>query len=262
MVKELDTIKDLKLKNVNKLSEIIFCAGPCAVESYENLYSIASILKENGANLIRAGAFKPRTSPYEFQGLGIEGLNIIKAISKELNVEFVSELTDIRHLDIFLNTLDYIQVGSRNMYNTSLLKELGKTNKTIILKRGISATYTEWLLAAEYIALEGNTKIIMCERGIRAFDNYYRNTLDIAAVPYIKQYLPIIVDLSHSLGNINFTKNLALAAMAAGADGIMLEVHNEPSKALCDANQAIDINTFIDIKNCIKKLLATLKHYV
>jgi len=252
-------IKNISELKINKLSKKIirpiFCAGPCAVESYESLYKISKDLKEKGANLIRAGAFKPRTSPYDFQGLGLEGLNIIKSIKKELNIEFVSELTDLRYLDAFLDTINYIQVGSRNMYNTPLLKELGKTNKTIVLKRGIAATYKEWLFAAEYIALEGNTNIIMCERGIRTFNNFYRNTLDIAAVPYIKQYLPIIVDLSHSLGHPSYVKELALASFAAGADGIMLEVHNEPSKALCDAGQAVDLTYFTDIINKALKLI-------
>ena len=236
-------------------SDTIFCAGPCAVESYEQLFSISKELKNCGANLIRAGAFKIRTSPYDFQGLGIEGVNIIKAVSKELNIPFVSEITDIKYLDLFLDSIDIIQLGSRNMYNTELLKELGKIRKPILLKRGLSATYTEWLNSAQYIAKEGNTNITMCERGIRSFDNYFRNTLDISAVPYVKQFLPIIVDLSHSLGRPQFVEKLAYASICAGADGIMIEVHNNPEKALCDGKQALDINTFSKIVKNSKKLL-------
>lgn len=246
------------LKKLNIKENKIFCAGPCAVESYEQLYFIASELLKKGANIIRAGAFKPRTSPYSFQGLGLEGINIIKAVSTELKVPFVSEITDFKYLDIFLENIDFIQIGSRNMYNSELLKELGKIKKPILLKRGISATYEEWLNAAEYILKEGNTDIILCERGIRGFDNFFRNTLDLSSVPYIKQFMPIIVDVSHACGKTEFIESLTYASFAAGADGVMLEVHNNPQNSLCDAQQAISINKFEEILINSKKLLKAL----
>lgn len=250
-------ISQIKANAISSLTRDthIFCGGPCAVESYEQVFEIAKELKNNGANLIRAGAFKPRTSPYDFQGLGLEGLEIIESISKELEISFVSEITDLKYLDSFINSVSVIQVGSRSMYNTELLKELGKTNKTILLKRGISATYSEWLNAAEYIALGGNTNIIMCERGIRTYENYFRNTLDIAAISYIKQFLPVIVDLSHSIGRPQYIEKLAYASIVAGADGIMVEVHNKPELALCDGKQAISINTFSKILKNSKKII-------
>lgn len=246
------------LKKLKIIENKIFCAGPCAVESYEQLYSISAELIKQGANLIRAGAFKPRTSPYSFQGLGSEGVKIIKRVSVELKVPFVSEITDLKYLDLFIENIDLIQVGSRSMYNTELLKELGKTKKPILLKRGLSATYKEWLNAAEYILLEGNSELIMCERGIRSFDSFFRNTLDLSAVPYIKQFLPIMVDVSHACGKPEFMEPLCYASFAAGADGVMLEVHNNPDKALCDAEQAINTETFALILNNSKKLLKTL----
>ena len=216
-------------------------AGPCSVESYEQLYKIASKVKESGANILRGGAFKPRTSPYDFQGLGKEGLDILSAVRDELNMPIVSEIVSIEDLDLFHDNVDLIQVGARNMQNYDLLKHLGSIGKPILLKRGLNATYEEWIMSAEYIMASGNPDVIFCERGIRTFEPYTRNTLDLQSIPVIKKFthLPIIADPSHAGGKWWIVEPMAKAAMAAGADGLMIEVHFDPDNALSDGAQSL-----------------------
>jgi len=242
------------------LEKPIIIAGPCSVENYEIMDKTVKFLKELGIEFIRGGVFKPRTSPYSFQGLGLEGIDILKDIKHKYSVKIVSEVLDVRDLEDMFDVVDVIQVGSRNMYNYPLLKELGKINKTVLLKRGISATIEEWLNAAEYIALEGNRDIILCERGIRTFETYTRNTLDLNCIPVVKQNtsLRIIVDPSHGTGRRELVKPLSLAAIAVGADGLLIEVHPEPQKALSDGFQSVDFNEFkeiytkvLDVFSCI-----------
>ncbi len=223
-----------------------FIAGPCAVESYDMMDKIAKYLVAKGINAIRAGAFKPRTCPDEFQGLGIEALEILDKIRKKYKVKIVSEIVDIRYLDKMLDTVDILQVGTRNMHNFELLKALGRINFPILLKRGFNATIKEFIAASSYILQGGNEKVLLCERGIRSFDAGTRNLLDLSCVAIIKYELkyPIIVDISHSLGRKDIALPMAKAALAAGADGIMVEVHNNPSIALSDANQQMSILEF------------------
>ena len=227
-----------------KLGSMI--AGPCAVESREQLNAAASLLKEKQIRILRAGAYKPRTSPDSFQGLGREGIKIIKDISQKYELISATEIMDIRELDYMIPAIDILQVGSRNMYNYSMLKELGKTNKPILLKRGLMATLEEFIYAADYIRSEGNQKVIMCERGIRTFEVATRNTLDLSCVALLKMRVefPIVVDLSHSLGRKDIMEPMAKASVAAGADFLMLEVHPEPQKALSDAKQQLDLQEF------------------
>ncbi len=222
----------------NKLSII---AGPCSVESEEQIISIAKDVKKSGATCLRGGAFKPRTSPYAFQGLEMDGLELLKLAKKETGLPIVTELMSIDLLDTFVENVDIIQIGARNMHNFSLLKELGKTNKTILLKRGLCATIEEFLMSAEYIMAGGNENVILCERGIRTYETYTRNTLDLSAIPAIKKlsHLPIIVDPSHATGRNFMIEPLSKAAVAVGADGLIIEVHNDPENALCDGPQSI-----------------------
>ncbi|WP_099189201.1 3-deoxy-7-phosphoheptulonate synthase [Tepidibacter mesophilus] len=233
----------------------LIIAGPCAVESYEQLLMIAKFIKRKGANVLRGGAYKPRTSPYSFQGMKEEGLKIFKSVKKEVDIPIVTELLDVRDLDKIYDVADIIQIGSRNMHNFSLLSEVGKQDKPVLLKRGMSATIKEWINAAEYIAVEGNTNIIMCERGIRTYDDYTRNTLDLAAVPILKREtgLPVIVDPSHGTGIKELVKPMSLASFAAGADGIMIEVHPEPEKALSDGPQSLTFDEFEDVVESLNK---------
>jgi 3-deoxy-7-phosphoheptulonate synthase len=221
--------------------QVILMAGPCAVESQEQILEIASIVKKSGATVLRGGAFKPRSSPYSFQGLGEPGLRYLKEAGDQENLVTVSEVMDNTQVDTVAAYIDILQVGARNMHNYSLLKELGKINKPILLKRGIAATIEEWLMAAEYVMSGGNDQIILCERGIRTFEKYTRNTLDISAIPVIKKlsHLPIIVDPSHATGIRNKVAPMARAAVAAGADGLLIEVHNHPDKALSDGAQSL-----------------------
>jgi 3-deoxy-7-phosphoheptulonate synthase len=221
-------------------------AGPCAIESYEQLEHIAESLLELGLIFFRGGAFKPRTSPYSFQGIGHEGLKMLGAIRNKYNLRIVSEIMDVRDIELGLQYIDLIQIGSRNMHNTPLLKELGKTNHPVLLKRGWMATLEEFLMAVEYIRSEGNNNIAVCERGIRTFETSTRNTLDISSVAIIKKEtnLPIIIDLSHSLGRKDIMLPVAKAVYALGADGIMIEVHNNPQKALSDSSQQLSIDEF------------------
>ncbi len=222
--------------------QIQVIAGPCSVETQQQMDLSAQYVNEAGCRLMRGGAFKPRTSPYTFQGKGVEGLDMFRQAASKFKLPIVTELMDVRMLDTFLeNDVDVIQIGTRNMQNFDLLKEVGRTNKPVILKRGMSATISEWLMAAEYIAAGGNHNIIFCERGIRTFETYYRNVLDVTAIPVIKKetHLPIIVDPSHAGGKAWMVAALSQAAIAAGADGLLVEMHPNPTEAWCDADQAL-----------------------
>ncbi len=222
-------------------------AGPCSVESAEQVTEIARRCKAAGANILRGGAFKPRTSPYSFQGMGPDGLKLLAAAKEETGMPIVSEIMDIGDLPYFIDAgVDMLQIGARNMQNYSLLKEIGKTNIPVLLKRGLSATYEEWLMAAEYIIAGGNRNIVLCERGIRTFETKTRNTLDVSAIPMIHElsHLPIIMDPSHAAGMSRFVRPLSLASTSAGADGLMIEVHNDPAHALCDGPQALKPEAF------------------
>ncbi len=220
-------------------------AGPCSVESEEQIVEIAKSVKKSGATLLRGGAFKPRTSPYAFQGLKSQGLDLLKIARKETGLPIVTEIMRSSHIDMF-ESVDIIQVGARNMQNFELLKELGKIDKPILLKRGLSATIEEWLMSAEYIMAGGNSKVILCERGIRTYENFTRNTLDISAIPIVKKlsHLPVIVDPSHASGKSWLVEPLAMAAVAAGADGLIIEVHNDPPHALSDGAQSLTPEQF------------------
>lgn len=231
----------------------VIMAGPCAIESYDQLLKTAKFVKSQGANILRGGAFKPRTSPSSFKGLREEGLEILKAVKEETKLAVITELMDVRDLEKLYAVSDIIQIGSRNMQNFSLLTEVGKQDKPVMLKRGISATISEWIGAAEYIACEGNQNIIMCERGIRTYNDYTRNTLDLAAVPIIQKEtgLPVIVDPSHGTGVRELVKPMSLAAMACGADGLMIEVHPNPSEALSDGMQSLHFDEFEDLMNSL-----------
>lgn len=222
-------------------------AGPCSVESREQICGIARQVKAAGARFLRGGAFKPRTSPYSFQGLKAEGLELLREAKKETGLPIVTELMSEKHIDLFLESgVDIIQVGARNMQNFELLKELGKIRKPILLKRGLSNTIEELLMSAEYIMAGGNSQVILCERGIRTFEPYTRNTLDISAIPILKRFshLPVVVDPSHASGHSWLVEPLALAAVAAGADGLIIEVHNNPAKALSDGAQSLTPGQF------------------
>ena len=240
-----DTIVDV---NGSKVGEnfVGIMAGPCSVESEEQVVEIAKAVKKSGANFLRGGAFKPRTSPYSFQGLELEGLELLKIAKQETGLPIVTELMSVDYLDRFVEDVDIIQIGARNMQNFNLLKEVGKTKTPVLLKRGMSSTIEEWLMSAEYIMAGGNENVILCERGIRTFETATRNTLDLSAVPVIKQksHLPIIIDPSHATGKRDLVEPLAKAAIAVGADGLMIEVHNNPAKALCDGKQSIKPDTF------------------
>jgi len=229
-------------------------AGPCSVETREQVVSVAKSVKMGGAHLMRGGAFKPRTSPYSFQGLGMPGLDLLKEAKAETGLPIVTEIMSTDALDRFVEEVDLIQVGARNMQNYSLLKELGKTNKPILLKRGLSATVQEWIMSAEYIMAEGNTNVILCERGVRTFETYTRNTLDLSAVCAAKQlsHLPVIVDPSHAAGLWWMVPALAKAAVAVGADGLLIEVHNDPERALCDGAQSLKPERFAELMGELK----------
>ena len=230
------------ISNIKK--DKIFIAGPCTFGSYDEIYRIASSLKALGITNLRAGVFKARTSPYSFQGMHEEGMNILIDIKKKMNVKIVVELMTIEQIEKYSDYVDIIQIGSRNMYNYELLKELGKIRNPILLKRGLMATYKEWLLAAEYILKSGNDGVILCERGIRAFNSdETRNVLDLQAIPYIhtNSNLPIIVDPSHASGNSYMVEPMSRAAIVAGCDGLIIETHTNPEESLCDSKQTINI---------------------
>lgn len=222
--------------------ELTIIAGPCSVESEEQIHTIAELVAQNGAHILRGGAFKPRTSPYDFQGLGESGLQFLKAAAEKNHLLCISEVMDTQDIDLVGQYVDIFQIGSRNMQNFSLLKRIGQTNKPVMLKRGMAATYTDWLMAAEYILESGNPNVILCERGIRTFETYTRNTLDLAAIPAIHElsHLPIIVDPSHGTGRRSLVPAMAYAAVAAGAEGVMVEVHMNPDEALSDGKQTLD----------------------
>ena len=235
-------------------------AGPCSVESEEQIIAVASAVKESGASILRGGAFKPRTSPYAFQGMKDEGIRLLLEAKKATGLPIVTEIMNISTLDLFAD-VDIIQVGARNMQNFDLLKELGKTDKPILLKRGLANTLQELLMSAEYIMSEGNSKVILCERGIRTFETATRNTLDLSAVPVLHNltHLPVVVDPSHATGKADLVAPMAYAATAAGADGIMVEVHNDPAHALCDGPQSLKPEVFDALAKKLLKLHAAVK---
>ncbi len=236
-----------------------FIAGPCSVESEEQIVSVARSVKASGAALLRGGAFKPRTSPYDFQGLGADGLELLRHAKKVTGMPIVTEIMDIGKLPLF-EDVDVIQVGARNMQNFELLKELGHIDKPILLKRGLANTMKELLMSAEYIMAGGNERVILCERGIRTYETYTRNTLDVSAVPMLHEltHLPVIVDPSHATGLSRLVPSMSLAAAAAGADGLMIEVHNDPRKALCDGAQSLTPEQFDDVARRVRRVLEAL----
>jgi len=240
-------------------SQFAFIAGPCSVESEEQVMEIAKAVKAAGATMLRGGAFKPRTSPYDFQGLKADGIEILLKAKKETGLPIVTEIMNANHLPMF-EEVDVIQVGARNMQNFELLKELGRTKKPILLKRGLANTLKELLMSAEYVMAGGNENIILCERGIRTFETYTRNTLDISAVPMLQEltHLPIIIDPSHATGVAKLVKPMALSAAAAGADGLMIEVHNDPAHALCDGPQSLTPEKFAEVTASVNKVLAAI----
>jgi 3-deoxy-7-phosphoheptulonate synthase len=254
--KQADTIVDVGGVQIGDGNPVMI-AGPCSVESYDQLNAIAEFLADNGAQIIRGGAFKPRTSPYSFQGLEEEGLQIIKKVKEKYSIPFVTEITDADQLDLFLEyEIDMLQIGARNMYNYSLLKKVAKTGKPILLKRGMSASFEEFMLAAEYILNEGNKNVILCERGIRTFENSTRNILDLNTLALVKKlsHLPIIADPSHAAGHYDLVENLGLGAIAAGADGVIVEVHNDPKVALSDGAQSLNFETYKKFETKYEKL--------
>ena len=230
-------------------------AGPCSVESEDQIIQVARAVKEAGATILRGGAYKPRTSPYAFQGLGSQGLELLRAARAATGLPICTELMDLRHLDEF-HDIDIIQIGARNMQNFDLLKEVGKTDKPILLKRGLSSTIQEWLMSAEYIMSEGNEKIILCERGIRTYETATRNTLDLSCVPILHElsHLPVVVDPSHATGKARLVTPMAVAAAASGADGLMIEVHNDPAHALCDGAQSLTPEKFAVLADKVSKI--------
>ncbi|MFC1819705.1 3-deoxy-7-phosphoheptulonate synthase [Thermodesulfobacteriota bacterium] len=258
---EADKKTVISVGNVRIGAEFAVIAGPCSVESEEQIKKTALKVKEAGANMLRGGAFKPRSSPYSFQGLGIKGLKILEKAGKETGLPVVTEVLDPRDVSWVCEYADILQVGTRNMQNFSLLKEVGKVDKPVLLKRGMYSTLEEWLNCAEYILAEGNPYVILCERGIRSFESYTRNTLDLGIVPSVKEvsHLPIFVDPSHGTGRLSIIEPMSLAAMAAGADGIMVEVHCNPSEALCDGEQSMSPNMFEDMMKKLQVLGSCMK---
>lgn len=236
-------------------NHLAMIAGPCSVESEEQVIEIAKAAKAAGANLLRGGAFKPRTSPYAFQGMGSEGLDILVAAKKATGLPIVSELMSAEYIEEFNEKVDLVQIGARNMQNFTLLKEVGKRcTKPILLKRGLSSTYEEWIMSAEYIMASGNPNVILCERGVRTFESYTRNTLDLQAIPVIKKltHLPIIIDPSHAGGKWWLVEPMAKAAVAAGCDGLMIEVHNNPECAMCDGPQSLKPKKYTELLQQLK----------
>ena len=249
-----DTVIDLKPTSIGGGTPV-FIAGPCSVESYDQVRQIATSLRHLNVPIMRGGAFKPRTSPYDFQGLGIEGLKILKEVATEFGLKTVSEIVDAAHISIAHRYIDIIQIGSRNMHNFELLKAAGQADIPVLLKRGLCATLDEWMHAAEYIVSQGNRQVILIERGIRTYETATRNTLDISAIPILKQetHLPVLVDVSHSTGRKNIFLPCAKAALAAGADGLMVEVHPNPAVALSDVGQQLDLEQFEQFFEQLKK---------
>jgi len=242
--------------------DFVVVAGPCSVESEAQVLDTARAVKAAGADMLRGGAFKPRTSPYAFQGLGIQGLKILEKAKKETGLPIVTEVVDPRDVSWVAEFADVLQIGTRNMQNYSLLKEVGKSGRPVLLKRGMYSTLEEWLNCAEYVLSEGNPDVILCERGIRTFETYTRNTLDLSAVPAIKElsHLPIIIDPTHSTGRISLIASMSMAAVAAGADGMIIEVHSKPEEALCDADQALTPDIFSNIMKRLRPLKSFLNN--
>ncbi len=246
----------ISVNGVKVGKEFVVIAGPCSVESEEQTLKTAQKVKAAGANMLRGGAFKPRTSPYDFQGLGLQGLKILEKAKKETGLPVVTEVTDPRDVSWVSEYADVLQVGTRNMQNFTLLKEVGKVNKPVLLKRGMYSTLKEWLNCAEYILAAGNPDVILCERGIRTFETHTRNTLDLSIVPCVKEvsHLPIIVDPSHGTGRLSIIEQMSLASMAVGADGLMIEVHYDPSEAICDKDQAMPPAMFTELMKKLNRL--------
>lgn len=250
-----DTVVDVSGVKVGS-GNMAYIAGPCSVETYEQVLSIAKEIKAAGANMLRGGAFKPRTSPYSFQGLGLEGLDILCAVKEEVGLPIVTELMSPEYLDVFNEKVDLIQIGARNMQNFDLLKQLGQVDRPILLKRGLNATYEEWMMSAEYIMASGNENVILCERGVRTFETYTRNTLDLQSVPVLRKltHLPVIIDPSHAGGKWWLVDSMAKASVAAGADGLMIEVHNNPEAALCDGAQSLKPEKYSELLKDVKQI--------
>lgn len=246
----------VRVGNVKVGDGFIIIAGPCSVESEEQLLETARAVKAAGADMLRGGAFKPRTSPYAFQGLGLKGLKLLEKARDETGLPIVTEVLDTRDVSWVCEYADILQIGARNMQNFSLLKEVGKVDKPILLKRGMYSTIEEWLNCAEYILNDGNPNVILCERGIRTFETYTRNTLDLSAVPVAKEltHLPVITDPSHGTGKLSLIKSMCLASVACGSDGLMLEVHRNPAEALSDKDQALTPTQFADITKDVRAL--------
>lgn len=241
--------------------EFTIIAGPCAVESEKQMEAIGEFLSDLGVKIIRGGAFKPRTSPKSFQGLGFEGLKILKKLKKHYGFKVISEIMDPRDIEHAYEYIDIYQIGSRNMQNYSLLKEIGKTDKPVLLKRGMSATIDEWIKASEYIRMEGNNRIILCERGIRTFENYTRNTLDLMSVPIMKSETkyPVLIDPSHGTGIRELVLPASKAALAIGADGLIIEIHPQPEKALSDGDQSLDFTGFKNLLDEVNSMIKSLR---
>ena len=255
-----DSIIDLGKNTKIGGKKVVVMAGPCAVENLNLLREIASSIKKQGVKVLRGGAFKPRTSPYTFQGLGQEGLEYLKQIADELEMVTVTEVMDTRDVKLVARYADVLQIGARNMQNFNLLREVGETQKPILLKRGMSSTIKEWLMSAEYIVSEGNFNVILCERGIRTFEDFTRNTLDVSAIPAVKQlsHLPVIVDPSHAAGKWNLIHPLSKASVAAGCDGLIIEVHTHPEEALSDGAQSLIPEKFAQLITELKTLVKAI----
>lgn len=242
----IDTVVTIKGVQIGE-NEIVVAAGPCAIESREQLLEAAKAVKDAGVKVLRGGAFKPRTSPYSFQGLGVEGLKLLKEVGEQTGLVTITEVIDQHDLQVVLDHVDILQIGARNMQNYPLLTAVGKSNRPVVIKRGPSATIDEWLLAAEYVLAQGNPNVVLCERGVHPLDREYtRYTLDLSAVPVVKflSHLPVIVDPSHACGNWRFVAAMSKAAVAAGADGLLIEVHPNPNTALCDGTQSLRLESF------------------
>jgi 3-deoxy-7-phosphoheptulonate synthase len=241
--------------------DVVMMAGPCTIESEHQLFETARAVARAGAKVLRGGAYKPRTSPYSFQGMGVEGLKLLQAAGKEFGMGTVSEVMEISQIETMAKYVDILQIGARNMQNFNLLSAVGQTRKPILLKRGMSATVQEWLLAAEYVMAGGNYQVILCERGIRTFDTYMRNTLDIGAIPVVHKlsHLPIVVDPSHATGRRDKVVPLARAAVAAGADGLLIEVHVDPEKALCDGPQSLYPEQFVELMDELRIIVPAVR---
>ncbi|MDR1778565.1 MAG: 3-deoxy-7-phosphoheptulonate synthase [Clostridiales Family XIII bacterium] len=255
-----DTVVDIAGSAKIGGGQFAVAAGPCSIESEQQILSVARDVKRSGAAMLRGGAFKPRSSPYSFQGLGLDGLELMKIAREKTGLPIVTEIMSVEYLDVFEREVDVIQVGARNMQNFTLLKEVGQTGKPVLLKRGLSSTIEELLMAADYILVSGKSQVILCERGIRTFETATRNTLDVSAVPVLKKksHLPVMVDPSHGTGYWHLVYPMALASVAAGCDGLIIEVHNQPEAALCDGQQSITPVFFDKLMDSIEKVRAAI----